>query len=105
MQFTFLGRSGLSVSRLVLGTNNFGSFADESESVAMMDTALELGINLFGIGVIPYSPSSGGLLAGVLRKSDKHRSGERGLPSQGITMRYASFECYRVRCLATKRKR
>jgi aryl-alcohol dehydrogenase-like predicted oxidoreductase len=47
MQFTFLGRSGLSVSRLALGTNNFGSFADEDECVAMMDTALERGINLF----------------------------------------------------------
>ena len=47
MEYTKLGRSGLTVSRLCLGTMNFGSFADEKESHEIMDKALELGINFF----------------------------------------------------------
>ena len=47
MQYAQLGRSGVTVSRLCLGTNNFGSFAGEADSFAMMDQALDLGINFF----------------------------------------------------------
>ncbi len=47
MEFTHLGRTGLSVSRLCLGTMNFGPFAAEQESFAMMDKAHEIGINFF----------------------------------------------------------
>jgi NDP-hexose C3-ketoreductase / dTDP-4-oxo-2-deoxy-alpha-D-pentos-2-ene 2,3-reductase len=45
MDYTHLGRTGLVVSRLCLGTLAFGPEADESESHAIMDRALELGIN------------------------------------------------------------
>ena len=37
MQYTALGRTGLKVSRLCLGTMNFGPYASEDESHAMMD--------------------------------------------------------------------
>ncbi len=47
MQYTQLGRTGLTVSRLCLGTMNFGTEADEAASFAIMDRALELGINFF----------------------------------------------------------
>ena len=47
MKYTTLGRTGLKVSRLCLGTMNFGPLASEAESHAMMDRALELGINFF----------------------------------------------------------
>ncbi|MEV6005946.1 aldo/keto reductase [Streptomyces sp. NPDC051976] len=47
MKYTQLGRTGLRVSRLVLGTMNFGSYADESDSHTIMDTALDAGINFF----------------------------------------------------------
>jgi aryl-alcohol dehydrogenase-like predicted oxidoreductase len=47
MQFTHLGRTGLTVSRLCLGTMNFGPQTSEADSFAMMDKALELGINFF----------------------------------------------------------
>jgi aryl-alcohol dehydrogenase-like predicted oxidoreductase len=47
MKYTHLGRTGLEVSRLCLGTMNFGSQATEPESFVMMDRALELGINFF----------------------------------------------------------
>jgi NDP-hexose 2,3-enoyl reductase len=47
MEYTNLGRSGLSVSRLVLGTMNFGPETSEEDSFAIMDRAHELGINFF----------------------------------------------------------
>jgi aryl-alcohol dehydrogenase-like predicted oxidoreductase len=47
MEYTHLGRTGLQVSRFCLGTMNFGPFASEAESFAIMDRALELGINFF----------------------------------------------------------
>jgi aryl-alcohol dehydrogenase-like predicted oxidoreductase len=47
MEYTQLGRTGLKVSRLCLGTMNFGPQTNEKDSFAIMDKALELGINFF----------------------------------------------------------
>ncbi|MBE0695523.1 MAG: aldo/keto reductase [Anaerolineaceae bacterium] len=47
MQYTNLGRTGLQVSRLCLGTMNFGPLTEEKDSYAIMDQALELGINFY----------------------------------------------------------
>jgi NDP-hexose 2,3-enoyl reductase len=47
MEYTNLGRTGLSVSRLCLGTMNFGPQTSEPDSFAIMDRALEHGINFF----------------------------------------------------------
>ena len=47
MEYTHLGRSGLSVSRLCLGTMNFGPETSEEDSHAIMDRALDEGINFF----------------------------------------------------------
>ncbi|WP_375424685.1 aldo/keto reductase [uncultured Friedmanniella sp.] len=47
MQYTYLGRTGLSVSRLCLGTMNFGPLTDEPTSHAIMDSAHDSGINFF----------------------------------------------------------
>ncbi|GAA0737218.1 aldo/keto reductase [Dactylosporangium roseum] len=45
MEYTNLGRTGLTVSRLCLGTMNFGPKTAEPDSFAIMDRALEHGIN------------------------------------------------------------
>ncbi|MDF0668040.1 MAG: aldo/keto reductase [Nitrospira sp.] len=47
MEYTHLGRSGVKVSRLCLGTMNFGPQTNEQDSFALMDRALDLGINFF----------------------------------------------------------
>ncbi len=47
MQYANLGRTGLKVSRLCLGTMNFGPLATEPESFAIMDRALAAGVNFF----------------------------------------------------------
>ncbi len=47
MEYTHLGRSGLSVSRLCLGTMNFGPLTPPADAHAIMDHAHEIGINFF----------------------------------------------------------
>jgi aryl-alcohol dehydrogenase-like predicted oxidoreductase len=47
MEYTHLGRTGLSVSRLCLGTMNFGPLTPPADAQAIMDHAHELGINFF----------------------------------------------------------
>ncbi|MEN1985464.1 aldo/keto reductase [Paenibacillus hubeiensis] len=47
MQYTYLGKSGLKVSRICLGTMNFGPATDEKEAFRIMDAALDAGINFF----------------------------------------------------------
>jgi aryl-alcohol dehydrogenase-like predicted oxidoreductase len=47
MEYTHLGRTGLTVSRLCLGTMNFGPLTDPAAARAIMDRAHELGINFF----------------------------------------------------------
>jgi aryl-alcohol dehydrogenase-like predicted oxidoreductase len=47
MEYTHLGRTGLSVSRLCLGTMNFGPQTSEPDSHAIMDAAHDAGLNFF----------------------------------------------------------
>ncbi len=47
MKFTHLGRSGLTVSRLCLGTMNFGPLTSEADAHSIMDSAHDYGINFF----------------------------------------------------------
>jgi aryl-alcohol dehydrogenase-like predicted oxidoreductase len=47
MEYVNLGRTGLKVSRLCLGTMNFGPYTSEADSFSIMDKALEVGINFF----------------------------------------------------------
>jgi aryl-alcohol dehydrogenase-like predicted oxidoreductase len=47
MEYASLGRTGLNVSRLCLGTMPFGTQCDEPSSVAVLDAAADAGINFF----------------------------------------------------------
>jgi aryl-alcohol dehydrogenase-like predicted oxidoreductase len=47
MQYSNLGRSGMKVSRLCLGTMNFGWHTNETEAFKIMDAALDVGINFY----------------------------------------------------------
>ncbi len=58
MQYTSLGRSGLQVSRLCLGTMNFGMVADEATSFQIMDEAADAGINLIDTADVYGGPQS-----------------------------------------------
>jgi aryl-alcohol dehydrogenase-like predicted oxidoreductase len=47
LEFTYLGRTGMQVSRLCLGTMNFGTETEETEAYRIMDAALDAGVNFF----------------------------------------------------------
>ncbi|NHI69294.1 aldo/keto reductase [Lactococcus garvieae] len=47
MKYTNLGDTGLKVSKIALGTMNFGEITDEKTAFEIMDRAIELGINIF----------------------------------------------------------
>lgn len=47
MEYSYLGRSGLKVSKLCLGTMNFGAITSKDDSMKIMSKALELEINFF----------------------------------------------------------
>ncbi|MBW4436539.1 MAG: aldo/keto reductase [Pleurocapsa minor GSE-CHR-MK-17-07R] len=64
MNYRRLGRTGLKVSALCLGTMTFGWSADEATSFSIMDAALDAGINFFDTADI-YS-----------RWIDGHKGGE-----------------------------
>src|SRR6266404_38110 len=61
MDYVNLGRTALKVSRLCLGTMNFGPRADEAESFRIMDRALEAGINFFDTANVYGRPVRAGL--------------------------------------------
>jgi aryl-alcohol dehydrogenase-like predicted oxidoreductase len=58
MEYRHLGRLGLKVSPFCLGTMNFGPETSEPDSFAIMDRALELGINFFDTANV-YGRSKG----------------------------------------------
>ncbi|HXW78978.1 MAG TPA: aldo/keto reductase [Acidimicrobiales bacterium] len=82
MQFTHLGRSGVTVSRLCLGTMNFGWKTTEMDSFAIMDRAHEHGINFFDTanvygGAIPPSGPRDGLTEQIIGRWFAKGSGRR----------------------------
>src|SRR5215218_6072669 len=58
MMYAHLGCSGLLVSRIGLGTMNFGFTVDESSSFAVMDAAMDAGINFFDTADVYGGPQS-----------------------------------------------
>ncbi len=58
MEFRYLGRSGLQVSIVGLGCNNFGRRCDADQTRLVVDRAIELGVNFFDTANV-YGP--GGL--------------------------------------------
>ena len=47
MEYRRMGRSGLKVSEICLGTMTFGHGTDEAESKRIVDLALDAGVNFF----------------------------------------------------------
>ena len=47
MEYRYIGKTGLRVSPICLGTMTFGSSADEKESFGIMDKAYDVGVNFF----------------------------------------------------------
>ncbi len=64
MTYRHLGRSGLLVSRIGLGTMTFGFTTDESTSFTVMDTAIDAGINFFDTADVYGGPQTADMAMG-----------------------------------------
>jgi len=59
MKYRYIGRTGLRVSPICLGTMSFGSWSDEKESFNIMDKSIDRGINFFDTAELyPVPPNS-----------------------------------------------
>ncbi len=76
MEYVRLGRSGLRVSRLCLGTMNFGWQIGEEESFAIMHRAIDLGINFWDTANVYGFDKGKGLTETIIGKWFA-RSGQR----------------------------
>lgn len=77
METTHLGRSGLRVSRLCLGTMNFGPYTSEADSFAIMDRALELGVQFFDTANVYGKAMGEGVTEQILGRWLAQGSGRR----------------------------
>lgn len=67
METTFLGKTGVKVSRLSLGTMSFGGDADEETSAALFHAAREAGVTFFDTADV-YSQGRSEEILGKLMK-------------------------------------
>ncbi len=58
MKYSNLGRTGLKVSRIGLGTMNFGMETSEADSLAVLDAAVDAGINFVDTADVYGGPQS-----------------------------------------------
>ncbi|MHB8630175.1 MAG: aldo/keto reductase [Aggregatilineales bacterium] len=77
MEYVHLGRSGLKVSRLCLGTMNFGPQTTEPDSYAIMDKALEVGINFFDTANVYGGKKGEGITEQIVGRWFAQGSGRR----------------------------
>jgi aryl-alcohol dehydrogenase-like predicted oxidoreductase len=68
MEYRNLGRSGLRVSEVGLGTNNFGNRLDEERVRAVLDTAVGLGVNFLDTADVYAGSESERLIGKILGK-------------------------------------
>src|ERR1035438_7187072 len=67
MEYRQLGGAGIKVSRLCLGTNNFGAQVDEETTLRIVKKALDLGVNNFDTANIYTGGRSEELIGKALR--------------------------------------
>ncbi|UCF59766.1 MAG: aldo/keto reductase [Anaerolineaceae bacterium] len=77
MEYTNLGRTGLKVSRLCLGTMNFGPETSETDSYAIMDKALDEGINFFDTANVYGWEIGEGITEGIIGRWLSQGGGRR----------------------------
>jgi aryl-alcohol dehydrogenase-like predicted oxidoreductase len=78
MEYRKLGRTGLKVSPLCLGTMNFGWHTSEQDSFALMDKALEMGINFFDTANVYGWKMGEGLTEQIIGRWLAQGGGRRG---------------------------
>lgn len=73
MKYRRLGRSGLMISEMVLGTMNFGSPTGKAESFNIIDAALDAGVNLFDCADVYAEGESERILGDAFSQNGKRK--------------------------------
>jgi len=73
MKYRRLGRSGLMISEMVLGTMNFGGPTGKAESFKIIDTALDAGVNLFDCADVYAEGESERILGDAFARNGKRK--------------------------------
>ena len=73
MEYRRLGRSGLKISKLALGTMNFGNPTDKTESFGIINSALDAGINLLDCADIYADGESESIIGEALAENGKRK--------------------------------
>ena len=77
MKYDYLGKSNMQVSRVCLGTMHFGNKTSEEDAFAIMDKALEMGINFFDTANVYGREGGKGRSEEIIGNWFKARSGSR----------------------------
>ena len=90
MQFPKFGHTGLTVSRMILGTGTFGKQTDKKDAHRMLDKAAEAGINFIDTAdiyplarrpvVLRSSQAAGSAIGGPVLSSAQRMAEKWGLP-------------------------
>src|SRR3954465_386499 len=108
MEYTKLGRSNMTVSKICLGTMHFGPKASEEESHAILDKALEMGITFIDTANVYGGDAGGGRSEEIIGSWFAARPGVRDdvvlatkvyhpMGDLGVAREEAGFSAYKVR--------
>jgi len=73
MEYRRLGRSGLKISKLALGTMNFGNPTDKTASFRIINTALDAGINILDCADVYADGESERIIGEALAENGKRK--------------------------------
>ncbi|WP_322922435.1 aldo/keto reductase [Paenibacillus campi] len=94
MKYRYLGRSGLQVSLLGLGTNSFGKRADQKTSIEILHAAIDSGVNFIDTANIYANTASEEIIGVGLKGAKRHEvilATKAGLPrGEGANQRGSS---------------
>ena len=86
MEYARIGRSGVWVSRLCLGTNMFGAeYVDDDRAISVVDAAIENGINFIDTADLYYDGRSEEVVGKAVKRHNRHELviGTKGFSTTG----------------------
>ena len=86
MEYKILGRTGVKVSSFCLGTDNFADPTPEKESIQILETAIDAGINLLDTGDV-YADGEGERIIGkALQNNGKQQASMKNVKFKTIKL-------------------
>ena len=86
MEYARIGRAGVWISRLCLGTNMFGAkYVDDDRAISVVDAAIENGINFIDTADLYYDGRSEEVVGKAVKRHNRHELviGTKGFSTTG----------------------